>query len=223
MAAWSIPCRRMVSTISDRSPVINVQGARLCDRRIVPLRHVRGRWQCSADHSRGRRDGRARSRRHRGRRSEHRRPAAAPPSARFMDRVGGTGARVVLLLDEPVDPLADYTQRTAIFGRTPESLFGAIRRRAHRPLVDGLGGTVPVCDYRRRRRRRPSAKPCGGCSHMRTEGVDGGRARVTRRRPGTVMSTDGDSRTERPASAPRAGRSSAARPRSDRRSPGSAP
>ena len=55
-----------------------------------------------------------------------RRPAAAPPSARFMDRVGGTGARVVLLLDEPVDPLDGYTPRAAIFGRTPESLFGAI-------------------------------------------------------------------------------------------------
>ena len=37
-----------------------------------------------------------------------------------------TGARIVPLLDEPIDPLDGYTARAAIFGRTPDSLLGAI-------------------------------------------------------------------------------------------------
>ena len=55
-----------------------------------------------------------------------RRPAAPPPSAWFVDRVGATGARIVSLLDEPIDPLDGYTASAAVFGRTPDSLLGAI-------------------------------------------------------------------------------------------------
>ena len=83
-----------------------------------------------------------------------RRPAVGLPSDRFYDRLRGTGARVVPLLDEPVDPLDGYTPRAAILGRTPDSLYGAIDVGAHGPLVDTVGD--PSCDGAR---RAPTAAP----------------------------------------------------------------
>jgi hypothetical protein len=87
-----------------------------------------------------------------------RRPAPALPSDGFFDRVRGTGARLVPLLDEPIDPLDGYTARTAMFGRTPDSLLGAIDvgriTRWSRAWAEGLAATIAgrrphalVCDF----------------------------------------------------------------------------
>ena len=48
---------------------------------------------------------------------------------------------IVPLVDEPIDPLAGYAARAAFFGRTPESLFGAIDVGRIGALVDGRGRT----------------------------------------------------------------------------------
>ena len=53
-----------------------------------------------------------------------RRPAAPPPSERFLDRLRASGARVIPLGDVG-DPLAGFELRSAAFGRTPDGLFGA--------------------------------------------------------------------------------------------------
>ena len=45
-----------------------------------------------------------------------RRPAVPLPSDRFYDRIRATGARIVPLLDEPIDPLDGYAARAAISG-----------------------------------------------------------------------------------------------------------
>jgi hypothetical protein len=48
------------------------------------------------------------------------------PSEGFLDRLRATGARVVRLLDSPIDPLDDFVLGSALFGWTPSSLFGAV-------------------------------------------------------------------------------------------------
>ncbi len=85
-----------------------------------------------------------------------RRPAAPLPSDRFLDRVRGTGARVDPLLDVPIDPLAGYTARAAMLGRTPDSLGGAVDvgriARWSTPWAEGMAARLAG--------RRPDALAC---------------------------------------------------------------
>ncbi len=88
-----------------------------------------------------------------------RRPAAPPPSDRFLDRIRAAGAaRIVTLLEEPLDPLAGYEATAAIFGRTPDSLYGAtdVGRTARwsQPWAERVAAVVSdrrpqvlVCDF----------------------------------------------------------------------------
>ena len=56
-----------------------------------------------------------------------RRPNVPPTaSPRLVARLTDAGARVVHLLDEPLDPLDGFVLGTAMFGRTPGSLWGAV-------------------------------------------------------------------------------------------------
>lgn len=82
-------------------------------------------------------------------------PAASP---RFVDRLTGAGARVLQLLDEPLDPLDGYVFGTAMFGRTPASLWGAVDAgRVARwalpwaerlgPVIDDSSPDALVCDF----------------------------------------------------------------------------
>ena len=48
------------------------------------------------------------------------------PSESFLDRLRATGARVVPLLDSPIDPLDGFVLGSVVFGWTPSSLFGAV-------------------------------------------------------------------------------------------------
>ena len=87
-----------------------------------------------------------------------RRPAVQLPSDRFYGRLRATGARIVPLLDEPIDPLAGYAAGAAILGRTPASLFGAVdvgrTARWSRPWAERVAAVmaerrpqVLVCDF----------------------------------------------------------------------------
>ena len=79
-----------------------------------------------------------------------RRPAVPLPSDRFYDRLRATGARIVPLLDEPIDPLDGYAPGAAIFGRTPASLFGASTSGAPRGGRDrGRSGVAAAIAERR--------------------------------------------------------------------------
>ena len=85
-----------------------------------------------------------------------RRPTVGLPSNRFLDRLRSTGARVVRLLDEPIDPLQGHAPRAAILGRTPASLLGAndVGRTARwsRPWAQRVAAELA--------RRRPQVLVC---------------------------------------------------------------
>jgi UDP:flavonoid glycosyltransferase YjiC (YdhE family) len=88
-----------------------------------------------------------------------RRPNPSPAaSARLVDPLRESGARVVQLLDEPLDPLHGFVLGTAMFGRTPDSLFGAVDAgRVARwslpwaeriaPVIDQVQPDALVCDF----------------------------------------------------------------------------
>ncbi len=87
-----------------------------------------------------------------------RRPNPGLPSDRFLERLRTTGAEVMLLCDRPIDPLDGFVLRSALFGRTPSSLFGAVDSgRTARwsqpwaehfgPRLDAVRPDVVVVDY----------------------------------------------------------------------------
>lgn len=88
-----------------------------------------------------------------------RRPNPPPgASPRLVDPLRDAGARVVQLLDEPLDPLDGFVLGTAIFGRTPASLDGAVDAgRISRwsvpwaerlgPVIDHVQPDALVCDF----------------------------------------------------------------------------
>jgi UDP:flavonoid glycosyltransferase YjiC (YdhE family) len=78
------------------------------------------------------------------------------PSARFLDRVRSTGAQVVPLLEDPIDPLAGYLTTPAILGRSPASLLGAndLGRTARWSHAWAAGVAATIA------RRRPQVLVC---------------------------------------------------------------
>ena len=88
-----------------------------------------------------------------------RRPNPPPAaSGRLVDPLRDAGARVVQLLDEPLHPLDGFVLGTAILGRTPPSLHGAVdagriarwsRPWAERlaPVIEDAQPAALVCDF----------------------------------------------------------------------------
>ena len=88
-----------------------------------------------------------------------RRPNPPPAaSSRLVDPLREAGARVVQLLDEPLDPLHGFVLGSAIFGRTPGSLYGAVDAgRISRwslpwaerlaPVIEQVQPDALVCDF----------------------------------------------------------------------------
>jgi UDP:flavonoid glycosyltransferase YjiC (YdhE family) len=88
-----------------------------------------------------------------------RRPNPPPAaSSRLVDPLREARARVVQLLDEPLDPLHGFVFGSAIFGRTPGSLYGAVdaggisrwslpwaERLA--PVIEQVQPDALVCDF----------------------------------------------------------------------------
>jgi UDP:flavonoid glycosyltransferase YjiC (YdhE family) len=83
-------------------------------------------------------------------------PSAASP--RLVDPLRDAGGRVVQLLDEPLDPLHGFVLGTAMFGRTPTNLYGAVDAgRTARwslpwaerlaPVIDRVQPDALVCDF----------------------------------------------------------------------------
>ena len=83
------------------------------------------------------------------------RPNPGLPSDRFHDRLRTTGAEVMLLCDRPIDPLDGFVLGSALFGRTPSTLFGAVDSGRTATVRRDTGCRRPSC------RRAPRARGVG--------------------------------------------------------------